>query len=161
MNGNLYFSHNRANLSGALEGVLPNTKYVDSACGEQPLGLEVSLAIPINLGFPKCRSSSWYVSAFGTTMPKTSVHEYCKSPLGEIEVWFSTNHCWMQHPALDPGPNKCHFEDKLCRSVALAANCRHSSRAYRRNILKRAVFKFGFEESLHLSSHATKDDRAQ
>jgi hypothetical protein len=130
--------------------VLPNTKNPDSFSSEKPPRSLITLSITIDLCLPELRPGFGNVAASGAPVPKTSVDEDSNSLPLKVKVGFSTDRCRVKHPALDPGPDKCHLKGKLCRFVTLAANCRHGSRALRRHIRKPAVFKFGFQEAFHL-----------
>jgi len=145
-----YLSNNRADAGRIAQVVLPYPDDTDSSDFEEFVGLAVALAITADFCLPEISPRLRNMATLATAMPKTSVDKYHQLAATKIEIWFSTDRCRVEYPALDPSPNKCHLERNLCRSVVFAANCRHGSRTLPRNVAKPAVFKFGFKESFHL-----------
>jgi hypothetical protein len=150
MKSGLHLTNYCADVRRIPQTVLPDAEGTDAYCGEKSPRPSVALPISTNLCLPKLSASLWNMATSGTAVPKAPIDEHCKPLSSEVEIRFSTDRWRAKHPALDPGPDKCHLKGKLRRLVTFAANCRHGSSALGRHIRKPAVFKFGFEESFHL-----------
>jgi hypothetical protein len=125
-----------------LQAMFPYSENPNPLGTEKSLIFPVTLLVPTDFRFPKFRPGLRDMSTRGTAVPKTSIYKDRKSLFTEIKIWFSTDRCRVKHPALDPGPDKCHLKGNFGRPIIPAANRRHGSSALRRHVGKQAIFKF-------------------
>jgi hypothetical protein len=119
-----------------VELVLPDSKHREALGLQLPVDLLVTPFVDADLGTPKCRIRLGDVSAPWTSMPETTVDEYCQLPSRKDEVWSSWQVLCVEHPSPNTPTHQCKPQSLFGALVAFRSDTAHCLGTHAVNIVK-------------------------
>src|SRR5579859_1531263 len=115
------------------EFTFPNMFRMDTLAAKQTVPFSCAFLVAFDFCTPNSPVHLWNMSAFGASVPKTSINKYCNLLFREIEIRASWN--WhVKTPSRYSGSNKSITATHFCRAISFATYFSHRCGALWRDV---------------------------